>query len=122
MKTHGCVGFLTENAAEAWEHIGDYEVVERYGDMCGDIVLHTWDDGERFLGKCRRCGGYILIQKSEYHAFDDDIYVDYFPVSGPEEAHELNRRYSGYMIENSFPGRYLMRTNGKLAWRRCENR
>ena len=47
---------------------------------------------------------------------DDDYYSDFFPVSSPEEADELNRRYDGYAIERAFPRRYLMKTNHLFGW------
>lgn len=71
--------------------------------------------------KCQRCGGYILLQASEYHSFSDsgdDYYSDWFPVSSPEEAEELNKKYSGFDIEEEFEERYLMRTNDDLFWSR----
>ena len=109
-----CIGFKEDRAIDAFEHFkGNLEVVEDYGDRCGGHFLHTWDDGCRLLLKCKACGGYVLLQKSEFHGFtgDDSYYSDYFPVSGPEEAAELNLKFSGDDIEHDFPGRYIMRDN-----------
>ena len=111
---HPCIGFKEGRAIDAFEHFrGNLETVEDYGDRCGEHFLHTWDDGRRILLRCKACGGYVLLQKSEFHSFSDDdsYYNDYFPVSGPEEAAELNRKYDGFGIESKFPGRYIIRDN-----------
>ena len=102
---------------EAWKSMNN-EIVERYGSECNGHYLFTWDDGERMLARCKKCGAYILIQRSEFHSmFDDDSYYgDYFPVSGPEEARMLNKQYSGWGIEKMFPERYLMRSDGSCSW------
>lgn len=117
---HPCKGFEMEDAAAAFEHFkGNLELVEDYGDECGGRWLHAWDDGGRSLLKCRACGGYALLQRSEYHGPDSDSYYrDYFPVSGPEEAAELNERLDGTSIEDEFEGRYLIQDGGKPpSWR-----
>ncbi len=113
-----CICFEMEEAEQALEHLRGYEKVTEYGDEAYGHFLYTWDDGERLLARCKKCGGYILIQRSEYHGFtdDDSYYTDFFPVDSPEEADELNRRYDGFSIEREFPKRYLMRTNGELSW------
>lgn len=101
-----------QSAARALGHFdGRLEVVENYGDMCGSVMLHTWDDGKRVLLRCRECGGYVLVQMSEYHGEVDAYYTDYFPVSGPEEAAELNRTLNGWKIEDGFGRRYLIQDN-----------
>lgn len=103
-----CIGFSMDDAAEAFEHM-DKEIVKDYGDTWGKNILHTWDDGHRVLLRCKRCGGYMLLQLSEFHGMgDDDYYADYFPVSGPREAEELNEKYDGEEIEESFPGRWMI--------------
>ncbi len=113
-----CIFSEMEVAEEAWEHLREYEKIADFGDEAYGHCLYTWDDGKRVLVRCKKCGGYILIQKSEYHGFSDDdsYYTDYFPVDTPEEADELNRNYDGFSIEMEFPKRYLMRTNGELSW------
>ena len=119
---HHCIGFDLEDAGEAFGHFsGQLEIVENYGDRCAGHFLHTWDDGCRILYRCKACGGYVLEQRSEFHSFSDNssdgYYKDYFPVSGPEEAEELNERYSGFEIEREFEGRYLLRNNlGAPHW------
>ena len=113
---HACVGFEMEKATEAFEHFkGNLKTVKDYGDRCGDLYLHTWDDGRRLLMQCEVCGGYVLLQQSEYHGFSDgdNYYDDYFPVCSPEEAAELNRKFDGYAIERNFPGRFLIQDDKK---------
>ena len=88
-----------------------------YGSSSEGKQLHTWDDGERILYRCRKCGGYFLLQDSEFHNFqgDDRFYSDYFPIFDPQEAERLNREYDGYELEMSFPGRYLVQDNDAPA-------
>ena len=103
---------------EAYKRL-KYVKVKDYGDYQYGHNLHTWDDGGRVLGKCINCGGFLLIQSSEYHSFSDapdSYYTDFFPVSSAEEADELNRKYDGYEIEREYKDRYLMETNGSLRW------
>ena len=100
-----------ENAEEAVKHI-ELERIENYGDMAYGHNLHTWDDGRRIFCRCGKCGGYFLMQYSEYHGIGEEkdvYYTDYFPVSTPAEADKLNRLYNGFTIEQKFPGRYLRR-------------
>ncbi len=47
--------------------------------------------------------------------YKDGSHGDCFPVEGPEETDELNRRYNGDELEKAFPRRYLIRTNGQLG-------
>lgn len=103
-----CIAFQMENAVDAWKHLykKSREVVN-YGDRFESNWLHTWDEGERILYHCETCGGYYLLQTSEFHGRQDAFYSDYFPVTGPEEAEELNRRWDGWQIETEFPGRFL---------------
>lgn len=105
-----CIGFEMEDAAEAYKHM-DPELVEDYGDMAYGNILHTWDDGERYLCRCKTCGGYILVQNSEFHDMsggDDSYYTDYFPVDSPEAADELNRKYNGFDLEFESGIRFLI--------------
>jgi len=113
-----CIAFKEHDVVKAWNHM-DYDVVADYGDYAYGHYLHCWDDGKRFLAKCRNCGGYILIQKSEYHGMrDDDYYTDYFPVEGAEDAETFNRRYDGFAMEQNFTERYIKKTNHHLSWSR----
>lgn len=116
-----CVAFEMDNLEDALNHM-KYEVVEEYGDKCNRNWLHTWDDGKRFLAKCKNCGGYILVQMSEFHSFsgNNSYYTDFFPVSGSSEAKKLNKLYGGFEIEQKFPKKYIMETNGTYAWHRPE--
>lgn len=112
-----CIGFSMEDAKKAYEHM-DKELVKDYGDICGKNILHTWDDGHRALLRCKNCGGYILLQFSEFHGMDDDCYyVDYFPVTGPKEAQEINEKYNGEKIEEEFPQRWMI-ADGRPHWNR----
>ena len=69
-------------------------------------------EGYRHLGRCPKCRGYILVQRSECHGAIDDYYGDFFQVSGPAEAEAINAKYDGDTIEKAFPTRYLTETNG----------
>ncbi len=113
-----CIAFDMDSAEEAVEH-WKLKPAEDYGDRQYGHDLYVWDEGCRVLFRCEACGGYVLRQSSVYDRFPfggEDHYDDYFPVSGPEEADELNRKYDGFAIEREFPGRYLMKTNGKIHW------
>ncbi len=113
-----CIGFTFPDVVEAYRHM-KYTCEIDYGGEAYGHYLYTWDDGERFLARCKNCGGYILVQRSEYHSFTDDpdsYYTDLFPVSSPEEADELNRKYDGFAIERKFKGRYLAETNNRICW------
>ena len=113
-----CDGFNFVSASDAFRHM-KYEIIEDYGKFQYNHRLYVWDDGNRVLAKCKNCGGYILIQSSEYHSFTDapdGYYTDFFPVSSPEEADELNRKFDGFQIEREFKQRYLMETDGVLRW------
>ena len=115
-----CKAFEMKDPAEAWEHMR-LDIIRDYGDCAYGHFLHTWDDGKRMLARCRNCGGFILIQKSEFHAFtdgDDSYYSDYFPVENEEEADRLNMMFDGFAIEKCFPKRYLCMTNSCLHWSR----
>ncbi|MBQ6389590.1 MAG: hypothetical protein IJH90_08200 [Mogibacterium sp.] len=113
-----CIGFKMKDAAQAYRHM-KLELVEDYGSKAYGNILHTWDDGERYLCRCRSCGGYVLVQSSEYHSFtdgDDSYYKDYFPVDSPEEADELNRRYNGFDIERESGIRFMICDNNNPHW------
>lgn len=115
-----CQAFDFEDAEEAWEHMS-LEILRDYGDFAYGHSLHTWDDGKRMLARCKTCGGFILIQKSEFHSFsdgDDSYYTDYFPVEDEKEADKFNKMYSGFDIEKAFPERYLCMTDLRLHWSR----
>ncbi len=110
-----CIAFSMDDAEKAYEHI-DRERVKDYGDTCGKNLLHTWDDGHRVLMRCKNCGGYFLLQLSEFHGMEDDSYfADYFPVSGPKEAQMINEKYNGEKIEEEFPYRWMI-ADGHPHW------
>lgn len=110
-----CEAFYFDDPDRAFEHIdGNYDVVADYGEKCNGHSLYTWDDGGRMLAKCRICGGYILIQKSEFHGMEDDAYYrEFIPVKSEEQAAEINRDYGGYELETKYPERYLIADPGK---------
>ncbi len=115
-----CKAFHMEDATEARKHM-DLQTVRFFGDHAYGHSLHTWDGGERLLCRCRRCGGYVLVQSSEFHSFTDagdSYYTDYFFLGGPEEADELNREFDGFQIEQQYRERYLCNTNGRIHWSR----
>ena len=116
--TKTCSAFFMEDPAQAYAHLDAFgTVARRYGSSAHGHDLYVWDDGSRHLLHCSACDAFILVQRSEYHGMeDDDYYSDFFPVSSPEEADELNRRYDGYAIERAFPRRYLMKTNHLFGW------
>ena len=108
VENKACIGFYMKNPYEAYFGHMDTEIVEEYGDTYQMNQLHIWQYGGRRLLRCKKCGGYILCQYSEYHGIEFDEYSqEYFPVSGPEEARDLNAKYNGYQIIMKFPGRWL---------------
>lgn len=108
-----CHIFEYPDAQKAGEEMS-YTVIKRYGNECNGLYLHTWDDGERYLAKCQKCGCLILVQLSEYHGMeDDDYYDDFFPVESEAAADEINQKWDGFQLESDFRDKYLMRTNGK---------
>lgn len=116
-----CIGFQLEMVTDALEHM-DYEIIRDYGDYAYGHFLYTWDDGKRLLGRCRKCGGYILIQTSEFHSFtgDDSYYTDFFPVDSEQEADELNMKYNGFEIESKFNEKYIIRDGIWIGWKKGE--
>lgn len=85
----------------------DFEFIMGYGDKFinedGSIkhYLHTWDDGERRLIRCKKCGAYFIRQDSEFHGFDDSDYMDWFQVESPNDAEKLNEMYNGWELEKN---------------------
>ena len=126
-----CIAFDMEDPKEALNHIkNNWSVITKYDNKDYEHNLYTWDDGYRVLGECKECNKYILLQCSEFHSFEDSdsLYKDYFPVSSPEEAEELNKKYNGYDIEKEFDKKWLAVTNSNCNWRnqtdnqpRCKN-
>lgn len=112
-----CDAFNLENPDEIKEHVV-FDIIKDYGDFAYGHNLHTWDDGKRLLARCRKCGGYILIQKSEFHGYgsDDSYYTDLFPVEDEEEAEELNRKYDGFSLEMKSGIRFLIADRGSFRW------
>ncbi len=112
-----CIVFDIQNPNEAYNHM-DLAPIIQYGKSAYNHPLHVWDDGERYLCKCKNCGGYVLVQESEYHGIDDDdYYIDYIKVENPEEADEINKKYSGSTLEIESGIKYLAKTGNSLVWR-----
>lgn len=99
----------------------DLEVVEDFGeayqDENGEIVhfFHTWDDGNRELVRCKKCGALLLRQWSEFHGIEDAYYTDLFPVKSREEALVFNKEFSGWAIEKEYKSEWLCSTNDGWA-------
>ena len=118
MDGKACIGFDLEDPSEAFYRHMDPETVVEYGDVYELKQLHVWHDGGRQLLRCRKCGGYILCQYSEYHGMEegDDYSREFFPVSGPEEAREINEKLDGYEIISRFPRRWLSCDPGRTPY------
>ncbi len=86
------------------------QLIRQYGSRCGDVRLYTWDEGDRSLYKCEKCGAYVLEQYSECH-MPDSTYIDYFPVRDETHADEINRRYDGWKIEKKYPYKKIFETH-----------
>lgn len=110
-----CIAYEMENPQKAYEHI-TYEIVKDYGDFAYGHALYTWDDGKRYLARCKNCGGYILVQKSEYHGEEDGYYTDYFFVSDEKEAEEINQKYDGFQLEFHSELPYLIPNGTYSVW------
>jgi hypothetical protein len=107
-----------ENAGQALDDM-KLEKITDYGSQANNIIYHAWDSGERWLGRCKKCGGLVLVQESEYHGQEDDCYTDYFPVYSSNEAQSYNLKFNGFEIEKKFPGKFIMQTNNHLPrWSR----
>lgn len=113
-----CDAFLMDDPKEAYAHMKLKTIIE-YGDELNGKNLYVWDEGERRLCRCNACGGYVLVQSSEYHSFTDDpdgYYTDFVPVSSEAEADRINERYDGFELESKSGIRFLCKTNGELSW------
>ncbi len=113
-----CVAFQLESASDALKHLySNSRITTKYGDHFAGNRLHKWEKGERVLFHCQVCGGYYLLQDSEFYDLDGSCCSDYFPVTGPEEAEDLNRRWDGWKIEKCFPEKYLfLDEHGSSHW------
>jgi len=109
-----CCMFDEEDPYEAYSN-KKLELVKNYGSKCGNNYLYVWDEGERYLTKCKKCGSYVLVQDSEMH-MPDHVYIDYFPVRDENHAMELNKNFGGYELEMKYPYKKLFVTDGKTTW------
>ena len=118
-KTGPCHAFEEEDPQKAYECLNNIEFVKDYGSRNNGKRLHLCDDGNRSLFRCNICGGYVLVQMSEHHAFwdgDDRIFYDYIPVSGELEAEEINEMYDGESLARKSKIRYLQYTHRTAIW------
>ena len=111
-----CAAFAMQDAQAAYEHLRDYKVIRHYGEGQPGNWFFVGSEGSRHLGRCAKCRGFILVQRSEFHGEVDDYCADFFSVSGPAEAEAINAMYDGETIETAFPTKYLTVTNGRIAW------
>ena len=102
-------------------------LVREYGEettLEDGTVLHdnyVWDEGDRYLVRCKECGGLVMAQKSEFHSFsdDDDYYSDYIPIASVEEADLLNLLWYALDLEG-YPYRGLRGNNFQYFWKAGE--
>lgn len=110
-----------EDIQSALDHFrGNTTLVLKFGKNLYGHPLFLFDDGERYLVKCNKCGGYILIQDFERRSYsdgNDTYYTDYFPVDGPKEADFLNQMYGGWSIEFEFVGKWIANTDDSYCWK-----
>ncbi len=113
-----CHAFNEEDPQKAYAFLKDIELVKEYGSRWNGKRLYMCDAGERTLCRCKICGGYVLIQTSEYHnpVGDDSEFYDYIPVSDELEAEELNDLYDGEALGRKSGIRYLQYSHGKATW------
>ena len=105
-----CKAFDMTDRNEQYNHLRQLIKLEDFGDYCNGHYLHTWDDGHRYLCKCPECDALVLVQFSEFHAYDDSYYKDYFAVSSREETISLNEKYDGWRIEKDYKGKRIYKT------------
>lgn len=100
------------------------ERIKEYGDdvsLADGTVLHDnymWDDGGRSLVRCKKCGGLLIMQSSEYHSFSDSpdgYYTDWIPAASVKEANLLNILSDVAEMEDA-PCRHIRRNNGEVFW------
>ena len=79
---------------------------------------YVFDDGNRYLLRCAKCGGLVLVQNSEYHSFsdEDDYYSDRIPVASVEEGDLLNILWGALELE-SYPYRNIRGNNFHYFWK-----
>ena len=103
-------------------------MVREYGEdtiLEDRTVLHcnyVWDEGDRYLVRCRECGGLVMVQHSEFHSTfddDDDYYSDYIPIASVEEADLLNLLWYALDLEG-YPYRSLRGNNFQYFWKAGE--
>ena len=103
-----CCMFDEEDPYKAYRN-KKLEHVKSYGSRGYGHNYYVWDDGSRYLTKCKKCGGYVLVQNHEMH-MPDHTYIDFFPVRDESHAEEVNMRYDGYGIEAAYPYKSVLVT------------
>ena len=118
-----CHIYEIADAKEAYDSFRG-ELIKEYGDdvtLDDGTVLHwnyMWDDGSRYLVRCKKCGGLLIMQSSEYHSFSDSpdgYYKDLIPAASVEEADLLNILLGTAEMEN-VPCRHIHGNNGDVFW------
>ena len=118
---HRCCIFENETIEDAIKSMR-FETIKEYGNKFlnedGSVkhFLHTWDEGERELVRCNKCGAYFIKQDSEFHGLDDTDYTDWYQVENPDIAEKLNEIYNGWELEKKYSAPGILRTNGKYHW------
>ena len=118
-----CHVWEMEDAGEAHKSfrgkmVRDYD---EYTDLEDGTVLHwnyMWDEGNRYLVRCNECGGLKMVQRSEFHAFedDDDYYSDEIPIASVEEGDLLNILWGPLDLEG-YPYRSIRGNNFQYFWK-----
>ena len=118
-----CHIWSIEDAGKAYAEFQG-ELIRDYGDTVrlrdGRVLHwnHAWDEGGRSLVRCAKCGGLILMQKSEYHnMYDgpDGYYRDWIPVATAEEGDLKNILLNEGELEFD-PCRHLRGNNRTFFW------
>ena len=85
------------------------EHIKSFGDTFEGHQLYMWDEGDRTLYRCRKCGGYVLEQHSEIH-MPDTGYTDYVPVRDEKHTEQINREYGPLALETEYPYKKIFYT------------
>ena len=118
-----CHVYEIADAKEAYDSFRG-ELIKEYGDdvtLDDGTVLHgnyRWDDGGRSLVRCKKCGGLLIMQSSEYHSYSDSpdgYYKDLIPAASVAEADLLNILLGAAEMEN-VPCRHIRGNNGDVFW------
>ena len=79
--------------------------------------LHSGENGERMLVKCKKCGALFLWQSSYMTWRNDTVYHELIlPVENRETALEYNEKYNGWFLESNYCGLYIWETSKGWVW------